>query len=81
MVEAEFGALARGDAQQEARRPFRAMRHDPRRREFSASWISIFFLLGQVWILDMLFPQRGRKRQTLHEKVAGSVVLTGRPAG
>jgi len=40
----------------------------------------LFFLLGLVWIVDMLFPLWDRKRQTLHDKVAGSVVLrvTGR---
>ncbi len=41
----------------------------------------IFFLLGLVWVLDMLFPLWDEKRQTLHDKVAGSVVLRTRPAG
>ncbi|MGD0746253.1 MAG: RDD family protein [Acidimicrobiales bacterium] len=41
----------------------------------------LFFLLGLIWILDMLFPLWDRKRQTLHDKVAGSVVLRVRPAG
>ncbi len=41
----------------------------------------LFFLLGLVWILDMLFPLWDKKRQTLHDKVAGSVVLRVRPAG
>ena len=41
----------------------------------------LFFLLGLVWILDMLFPLWDKKRQTLHDKVAGSVVLRTRPAG
>ncbi len=40
----------------------------------------LFFLLGLVWILDMLFPLWDKKRQTLHDKVAGSVVLRTRPA-
>jgi len=35
----------------------------------------LFFLLGLLWLLDMLFPLWDRKRQTLHDKVAGSVVL------
>ncbi len=33
-----------------------------------------------VWLLDMLFPLWDKKRQTLHDKVAGSVVLRGQPA-
>jgi uncharacterized RDD family membrane protein YckC len=41
----------------------------------------LFLLLGLVWILDMLFPLWDKKRQTLHDKVAGSVVLRVRPAG
>jgi len=41
----------------------------------------LFFLLGLIWILDMLFPLWDTKRQTLHDKVAGSVVLRVRPAG
>ena len=32
-------------------------------------------ILGVVWLLDMLFPLWDKKRQTLHDKVAGSVVL------
>ena len=40
-----------------------------------------FFLLGLIWLLDMLFPLWDKKRQTLHDKVAGSVVLRLRPAG
>ncbi len=41
----------------------------------------VFFLLGLIWVLDMLFPLWDTKRQTLHDKVAGSVVLRTRPAG
>jgi len=41
----------------------------------------LFFLLGLIWILDMLFPLWDKKRQTLHDKVAGSVVLRARQAG
>ncbi len=40
-----------------------------------------FFLLGLIWLLDMLFPLWDKKRQTLHDKVAGSVVLRLRPGG
>lgn len=35
----------------------------------------LFFLLGLVWVLDMLFPLWDRRRQTLHDKVVGSVVI------
>ena len=41
----------------------------------------LLFLLGLIWVLDMLFPLWDKKRQTLHDKVAGSVVLRVRPAG
>jgi uncharacterized RDD family membrane protein YckC len=41
----------------------------------------VFFVLGLVWLLDMLFPLWDSKRQTLHDKVAGSVVLRLRPGG
>jgi len=41
----------------------------------------LFLLLGLIWVLDMLFPLWDKKRQTLHDKVAGSVVLRVRPAG
>ena len=41
----------------------------------------LFFLLGVLWLLDMLFPLWDAKRQTLHDKVAGSVVLRLRPEG
>jgi uncharacterized RDD family membrane protein YckC len=40
-----------------------------------------FFVLGLIWLLGMLFPLWDRKRQTLHDKVAGSVVLPLRAAG
>ena len=44
--------------------------------------IELFFvLLGVIWLLDMLFPLWDAKRQTLHDKVAGSVVVRLRPAG
>jgi uncharacterized RDD family membrane protein YckC len=32
-------------------------------------------ILGVLWLLDMLFPLWDQKRQTLHDKVAGTVVL------
>jgi uncharacterized RDD family membrane protein YckC len=41
----------------------------------------VFFLLGLVWVLDMLFPLWDKKRQTLHDKVVGSVVVRTRPPG
>ena len=41
----------------------------------------ISVLLGVIWLLDMLFPLWDTKRQTLHDKVAGSVVVRLRPAG
>ncbi len=41
----------------------------------------LFFVLGLIWLLDMLFPLWDGKRQTLHDKVAGSVVLRLRPGG
>jgi uncharacterized RDD family membrane protein YckC len=38
--------------------------------------LSLFaFFLGILWLLDMLWPLWDGKRQTLHDKVAGSVVL------
>jgi uncharacterized RDD family membrane protein YckC len=40
-----------------------------------------FFLLGLIWIVDMLFPLWDKKRQTLHDKVVGSVVIRTRPPG
>ena len=41
----------------------------------------LFILLGVIWLLDMLFPLWDAKRQTLHDKVAGSVVVRLRPPG
>jgi uncharacterized RDD family membrane protein YckC len=41
----------------------------------------LFILLGVIWLLDMLFPLWDARRQTLHDKIAGSVVLrVGRSA-
>jgi uncharacterized RDD family membrane protein YckC len=39
------------------------------------------FLLGIVWLVDMLFPLWDKKRQTLHDKVVGSVVIRTRLTG
>ena len=36
---------------------------------------SATIILGVVWLLDMLFPLWDRKRQTLHDKIAKTVVL------
>jgi uncharacterized RDD family membrane protein YckC len=41
----------------------------------------LYFLLGLAWVLDMLFPLWDKRRQTLHDKVAGSVVIRTRPPG
>ncbi|HTU37789.1 MAG TPA: RDD family protein [Acidimicrobiales bacterium] len=38
------------------------------------------FFLGIIWLLDMLWPLWDGKRQTLHDKCAGSVVLRIRAA-
>jgi uncharacterized RDD family membrane protein YckC len=32
-----------------------------------------------IWFLDFLYPVWDKKRQTLHDKVGGSVVLRGQP--
>jgi len=36
---------------------------------------SATIILGVVWVLDMLFPLWDKKRQTLHDKIATTVVL------
>jgi uncharacterized RDD family membrane protein YckC len=41
----------------------------------------LYFFLGLIWVLDMLFPLWDKRRQTLHDKVAGSVVIRTRPPG
>ena len=38
--------------------------------------LSPFLVL--IWLLDLLYPLWDKKRQTLHDKVGGSVVLRGR---
>ncbi len=39
---------------------------------------TVLFFLIVVWLLDMLFPLWDKKRQTLHDKIAGTVVLRSR---
>jgi hypothetical protein len=56
MVEAEFGALARGDAEPGGPPTFPGNAARPPPEGFLRLVDLIFFLLGQVWILDMLFP-------------------------
>ena len=41
----------------------------------------LYFLLGLIWVLDMFFPLWDMQRQTLHDKVAGSIVIRTRPPG
>jgi uncharacterized RDD family membrane protein YckC len=41
----------------------------------------LLLILGVVWLLDMLWPLWDKKRQTLHDKIAGTVVLTTQPKG
>jgi uncharacterized RDD family membrane protein YckC len=36
---------------------------------------SATIILGVIWLLDMLFPLWDKKRQTLHDKITGTVVL------
>jgi uncharacterized RDD family membrane protein YckC len=38
-------------------------------------------ILGIVWLLDMLWPLWDKKRQTLHDKVVGTVVLRTKNTG
>lgn len=42
---------------------------------------SATIILGVVWLLDMLFPLWDKKRQTLHDKIAKTVVLRVRNVG
>jgi uncharacterized RDD family membrane protein YckC len=42
---------------------------------------TLTLILGIFWLLDMLFPLWDKKNQTLHDKVAKSVVLRVRPTG
>ena len=42
---------------------------------------TVTLILGRLWLLDMLFPLWDKKRQTLHDKVAKTVVIRARPRG
>jgi uncharacterized RDD family membrane protein YckC len=42
---------------------------------------TVTVILGVIWLLDMLFPLWDKKRQTLHDKLAKTVVLRVRPTG
>jgi uncharacterized RDD family membrane protein YckC len=42
---------------------------------------TVTLILGVIWLLDMLFPLWDSKKQTLHDKVANTVVLRVRPTG
>jgi uncharacterized RDD family membrane protein YckC len=42
---------------------------------------TVTLILGIFWLLDMLFPLWDKQNQTLHDKVAKSVVLRVRPTG
>jgi len=41
----------------------------------------VIFIVGIIWLLDMLFPLWDKKRQTLHDKATGTVVIRSRAAG
>jgi uncharacterized RDD family membrane protein YckC len=41
----------------------------------------LLLIFGLVWLLDMLWPLWDKKRQTLHDKVVGTVVIRVRNAG
>ena len=43
------------------------------------SFVLINPFLILIWFLDFLYPVWDQKRQTLHDKVGGSVVLRGQP--
>jgi uncharacterized RDD family membrane protein YckC len=42
---------------------------------------TITIILGIVWLLDMLFPLWDKKNQTLHDKIASTVVIRVRNTG
>jgi uncharacterized RDD family membrane protein YckC len=42
---------------------------------------TVTVILGIIWLLDMLFPLWDKRRQTLHDKLAKTVVLRVRPTG
>jgi uncharacterized RDD family membrane protein YckC len=42
---------------------------------------TVTLILGVIWLLDMLFPLWDKKNQTLHDKLAKTVVIRVRPTG
>jgi uncharacterized RDD family membrane protein YckC len=42
---------------------------------------TVTLILGVIWLLDMLFPLWDRRNQTLHDKLAKTVVIRVRPTG
>jgi len=44
-------------------------------RAFGRAFITLVFLLIYVWILDFLWPLWDKRKQTLHDKVVGSIVV------
>jgi uncharacterized RDD family membrane protein YckC len=42
---------------------------------------TVTLILGVIWLLDMLFPLWDKRRQTLHDKLANTVVIRVRPTG
>jgi uncharacterized RDD family membrane protein YckC len=42
---------------------------------------TVTIILGLIWLLDMLFPLWDSKKQTLHDKIVGTVVIRVRPTG
>jgi uncharacterized RDD family membrane protein YckC len=42
---------------------------------------TVTIILGVIWLLDMLFPLWDKKNQTLHDKLAKTVVIRVRPTG
>lgn len=45
------------------------------RRAFGRAFVTLAFLVTYVWILDVLWPLWDERKQALHDKVAGSVVV------
>jgi uncharacterized RDD family membrane protein YckC len=43
--------------------------------------LGLLLVFGLLWLLDMLWPLWDKKRQTLHDKVSGTVVLRTRNTG
>jgi uncharacterized RDD family membrane protein YckC len=42
---------------------------------------TVTLILGVLWLLDMLFPLWDSKKQTLHDKIVKTVVISVRPTG